>query len=309
MSVEYEFARHRPSPVVGLGASVPLPHHNHWAKTTMLRLISSCITLAVVTAAPAVVWNEVDSRSTVYTSEELPVANLFPRDSTPLTVVFLVGRGDAGSESLSQLAPQLPTVASKKSSFVHSHVMGVESAHALVQTAGSLGHSALAVGMHELPEKFNTTAEIDMTGSMTKRSKALSEANCLVVKVDAETDPAILDSAVVGALESAEHVVLTSVRSVEEVKKERNLAARRRLENQFQSARPVSGHRRLQEEDEDQQNDNAGIYYVQMTPNILAGLLFFGLFTVIIWTAVSCMGMIAGQDCYVTKYPSIGREA
>ena len=273
----------------------------------MLRLVSLCISAAAVSAAPALVWDREHVDSTVYTSDELLVSELFPQDSTPFTIVFLLGRGDSGSESLTQVAPQLTGVASKPASAVHNHVAGVESSHALVRLAGSLGHDALAVQLHELPSKFNATAEIDLTGSMTKRSKALAAANLFVVNVDRTTEPAVLDSAVIGALDAADHVVLTAVRSVDEVKKERNMAARRRLESQFHAGRHVM-NRRL-EEDQDQNDDTAGIYFVQMTPNILSGILFFGLFTGIIWTSVSCMGMIAGQDCYVSKYPSIGREA
>jgi hypothetical protein len=33
------------------------------------------------------------------------------------------------------------------------------------------------------------------------------------------------------------------------------------------------------------------------------------LFSVVTYIGVSCMGMISGQTVYVTKMPSIGREA
>ena len=80
----------------------------------------------------------------------------------------------------------------------------------------------------------------------------------------------------------------------------------------------VSHGRRLedmqQEEGQNQNNkqaddDMAGVYYVSMTPNILAGILFTLLFAVTTWIGVTCMGMIAGQDVYVKKMPPVGREA
>ena len=52
-----------------------------------------------------------------------------------------------------------------------------------------------------------------------------------------------------------------------------------------------------------------GVYYVAMTPNILAGLLFGLLFVVITYIGVTCMGAIQGQDVFVSKMPSVGREA
>jgi hypothetical protein len=169
-----------------------------------------------------------------------------------------------------------------------------------------------------------------------KRTKALAEANVLVVNVDpANTGPAEIDAAVVSAIEHAKvgNVVLSAIRSVDEVKHERVQAERRRLEimrkagSRMTSQQQSSRRRRLedqqqqqeggeqgQQEGQQQQNNNndedlTGVYYVYMTPNILAGVLFFLLFTTVTWIGVSCMGMIAGQDTYVKKMPTIGREA
>jgi hypothetical protein len=124
-------------------------------------------------------------------------------------------------------------------------------------------------------------------------------------------------------------VVLTAIRSTEEVKQERDMLTRRRMmameEDFTQGSTSTKNtnrhhHRRLEDanqavDDGNQNNQNAasqdmtGIYYVSMTPNILAGLLFTLLFAVVTWIGVSCMGMITGQDVYVSKMPSIGREA
>mmetsp|Transcript_44672 Transcript_44672/g.88707 ORF Transcript_44672/g.88707 Transcript_44672/m.88707 type:complete len:83 (+) Transcript_44672:1-249(+) len=68
--------------------------------------------------------------------------------------------------------------------------------------------------------------------------------------------------------------------------------------------------RRLEDQANGQENgDMSGVYYVAMTPNILAALLFMGLFTTIAWIGISCMGAISGQDVFVSKMPSVGREA
>ena len=53
----------------------------------------------------------------------------------------------------------------------------------------------------------------------------------------------------------------------------------------------------------------SGVYYVLMTPNILAGILFLLLFTLIAMIGLNCMGAIAGQDVFVSKMPTVGREA
>jgi hypothetical protein len=102
---------------------------------------------------------------------------------------------------------------------------------------------------------------------------------------------------------------------VDEVKEERKQLYQRKLQLMDTVGRTLLGSpsRRLEQDGENANNngnqDLSGVYYVSMTPNIFAGLLFAFLFTFITLIAVSCMGMISGQDTYVSKYPSIGREA
>jgi hypothetical protein len=153
----------------------------------------------------------------------------------------------------------------------------------------------------------------------TKRAKQLEEANVLIVNVDANVDPQILDRAVMEAVQhdSIDSVMLTSVRSVDEVKHERIMMEHRRLQAMEKAGRKLqqSQRRRLedanQEENANADNDSSleGVYYVSLTPNILAGILFFLLFSTVAFIGISCMGMIAGQDVYVKKMPSVGREA
>eukprot|EP00518_Triparma_eleuthera_P003737 CAMPEP_0182453410 /NCGR_PEP_ID=MMETSP1319-20130603/484_1 /TAXON_ID=172717 /ORGANISM="Bolidomonas pacifica, Strain RCC208" /LENGTH=253 /DNA_ID=CAMNT_0024651341 /DNA_START=66 /DNA_END=827 /DNA_ORIENTATION=- len=50
-------------------------------------------------------------------------------------------------------------------------------------------------------------------------------------------------------------------------------------------------------------------YYVYMTPNILAGVLFGFMFFVVAMIGFSCMNDIEGQTVFVSKLPDVGKEA
>lgn len=279
-------------------------------KSTVLRLLCGLCSSAVVLSAPALVWTGAKDSTAVYTSDEVSAASLFD-DSSNLQIVFLLGRGNDGSESLTRMAPFLSGVAQKSVNFIHSHVSGVESVHAMVRNAGKSNKVAV-VGLNELGMKFNSSSsQLDQP---TKKSREIISANVLLVDVDAETSPDALDRAMQEALSRADRVVLTAVRSIEEVKQERVKIARRRMEMQYQAGAHMS--RRLENNQENQAGQQqavnqaqTGVYFVQMTPNILAGLLFFFLFATIAWIGISCMGMIAAQDTYVKKMPAVGREA
>ena len=142
-----------------------------------------------------------------------------------------------------------------------------------------------------------------------QRSRALKQADILIVKCD--NDAAKIDSAVVRAIDSdsVHNVVLAGIRSVEETKHERRLLAMQKAPSTINAPR-----RRLEDADEQNQEDGnnddmEGVYYVLVTPNIFAGILFFFFFSFVAWTGINCMGMIAGQDVFVHKLPPIGREA
>jgi hypothetical protein len=305
------------------------------------------LVLAVATAAPAIVWKSDDvalENGAVYTSQEIKATDLLSElhgtSSGKLSVVFLLARGDSGSESLTATAPLLEKVSEKhqSASFVHHHVSGIQSGARLVNDAVQRfpKDASLLLNLQELGLKLNETSEteasVEMDGSsggmlskrefkQSKRARALAAASLLVVDVAADTSPDVLDAAVAHAIEheSVGTVILSAVRSIDEVKQERTMEAKRRWLAQHTGANAATkqtvGHRRLEENANaaDAQNNAAnnkeGVYYVAMTPNILAGLLFFGMFVTVTWIGISCMGMIAGQDVYVKKMPSIGREA
>jgi hypothetical protein len=308
------------------------------------------LVLAVATAAPAIVWKSDDAaleNGAVYTSHEIKATDLLSElngsSSGKLSVVFLLARGDSGSESLTVTAPLLEKVSEKhqSASFVHHHVSGIQSGARLVNDAVQRfpNNAPLLLNLQELGLKLNETSEMEASleidgssGGMlskrefkqSKRARALAAASLLVVDVAADTSPDVLDAAVAHAIEheSVGTVVLSAVRSIDEVKQERTMEAKRRwlAQNKNTGAtaatKQTAGHRRLEEDANAAAENNAannkdmtGVYYVAMTPNILAGLLFFGMFVTVTWIGISCMGMIAGQDVYVKKMPSIGREA
>jgi hypothetical protein len=306
--------------------------------------------LASALAAPAVVWKNArrESERVLHSSDQLKASDLLKdaldvrgSDSSLAGVFFLVGKSDDGSETFSELAStgKLPVTASKydDANGIYHHVSGIESTNSMVREAGraNSGQRVLEVSLSEFNSKLTSLSEpapkvemeVGQNGMVSKttkhahkRARELAGANILVVKVDAKDDPSMIDSAVAKAIES-EHVanvVLAGIRSLNEVKRERYLMSKRRMDIMEQEGNKVveARRRRLEQEEEegdegDGNNDEdlSGVYYVAMTPNILAGILFGLLFTVITWIGITCMGAIQGQEVFVSKMPSIGREA
>lgn len=297
--------------------------------------------LSAVSAAPAIVWrSKVESDSVVHSSSEHQAGDIIHRaldcDSDSLQVVFLLGRNEDGSDSLSSLASEgsLPGISAKYSSAeaVYHHVAGMEGPRVIVDRMSEMNPETpiVQVSLDEFNTKFSAEDEIKefqvgadgnvskSSKTKSKRARQIANANVLVVNVASNTDPKKIDSVVVEAIESEKvgNVMLSAVRSHEEVKAERDLMARRRFLAQKAAGHRMlaSNSRRLEQNEDGDNNDNnnqdmSGVYYVQMTPNILSGLLFFVMFAFTTWIGISCMGMISGQTVYVDKMPSIGREA
>jgi hypothetical protein len=272
-------------------------------------------------------------------------------DSSALSaVVFLVGRNADGSEGLASLVSSEKMAGVQERYLVadeiYYHVRGVESPRTVARDiaaaaaatgresgAGKRSNTVAEVSMEEFQRKLASMAQSEVvvdvaesssetkrvTKAEQKRRRAISEADVLVVNVGANEDAAKLDAAVIAAIDSSavRNVVLSSIRSTDEVKRARMLAVAERL-TQKRSSAGGSGssssrrRRRLEdvvaEEDNNNAQDMTGIYYVNMTPNILAGLLFFFMFVITAHIGLSCMNMIEGQDVYVKKMPHIGRE-
>lgn len=293
--------------------------------------------IGVISATPAIVWKSGSSSSApAHISEAIDARSLLSSsigtkesDSALAAVVFLVGRTADGAEGLASLAAagQLPAVREKygRATAIHHHVQGVESARTVARDAHGAGGVA-TVTLEEFQRKLGSLGQAEaaaeeaatpakLSKADQKRRRAVADADVLVVTAAANGNAAGLDAAVVAAIDSpaVRNVVLASVRSVQEVKHARKLA----VVGKFTKSRRAgaSRGRRLEDEaaDEEENNDNQdqeGRYYVNMTPNIFAGLMFFFMFTFIAYTGLSCMNMIEGQDVFlVKKYPHKGREA
>ena len=297
--------------------------------------------LSAAQAAPALIWrNEPSAKGTIHHSDDVSFEKVMNDSfsSDGINVVFLLKRQDNGDEALTSWTSSgaLPNVASKAehAHCVHHHVSNVQNAQSVTTMASRVGKGpALQVTLDEFASKIDSMSypheeamEVASNGmvsksvhGMNKRSRALKDAKVLVVDVPVRSGASALDGAVQHAIESKHvgSVVLSSVRSVSEVKYARDLLVhRRRVLMEKEGARMVQSRRRL--DDANNQGDDAadaadddisGTYYVSMTPNIFAGLLFFLLFVVITLIGISCMNMISGQDTYVNKMPLVGREA
>jgi len=318
-------------------------------------LLSSAI------AAPAVVWHSSEisnnnGQRVLHSSEDLSASDLMKNvlseaPEAPLSaVVFLVGKGDDGSEQLSALASsgKLPETFAKynDASGVYHSVSGLESTGAVVREVGRVSgngdskknsnkNRVLEVSLSEFSRKLTSLdapveVEIDSNGtpkasssnkSVNKRGRALAQADIYIVNVSAKQDAAIIDSSITSAIGNKHvgSVVLAGIRSIDEVKHERFLINKRRMLKMEQDGSKIinnkNGRRRLEQDANDDANqangndDMSGVYYVNMTPNILAGLLFFFMFIVVTWIGLTCMGDIQGGDTFTDKYPSLGREA
>jgi len=349
-------------------------------KTCTFVLAAFATLLSSAIAAPAVVWQssstaEISSSSnarSLHSSEDIHASELMKNVLTISSseapalsaVIFLIGKGDDGSEQLSELASggKLPLTFAKynDATGVYHSVSGVESTGSIVKVAGNAitttdGNNknknknhrrVLEVTLNEFNSKLTSLdtaavvdpvaeVEIDSNGTpssttststnkrVTKRARALAQADIYIVNVNPTTDASTqIDNSIVLAIEhkNVGAVVLGGIRSIEEVKHERFLTNQRRMTVMESNGNKIMDNRRRRLEEDGDANDDAaqadnanddlsGVYYVAMTPNILAGLLFTLLFLVVTYTGISCMGDIQGGDCFTDKYPSLGREA
>jgi len=302
--------------------------------------------LGAAMAAPAIVWSKhgKSDKSVVYSSKSVKASTMIgntikdtPKDMALTAAIFVVGRSDDGTETLSKMTSDgsLPNVSSKydDATIVHSHVAGIASPYSLASDAQSKTKKpVLEISLSEFSSKLTSLGqepkpldiEVDEYGMVNKdqkiaikRHNALNDADIVIVHVPTHVNPKIVDEAIVKTIDHklVGNVVLAGIRSTAEVKRERNLEARRRMKIMTEAG--IGASRKGRRLDEDNGDDNtssdnsdmAGVYYVFMTPNIFAGLLFGLLFIVVTYIGINCMGMISGQDVYVSKMPTIGREA
>jgi len=289
--------------------------------------------IASAAAAPAIVWTG-DSKATVHSSDVTNVSEIVQstiqnaKGSSSLeSVIFVVNRDLEGSDGLTTLTSSgaLPTIGSKYDSAhsIHHYVRGIENTASVARNsrAGS-SRSVVETTLHEFKAQMDTEfsaeeeeAAIRADGSVApaNRARALATAEIMVVHIQNKAKSTDIDSIVSAAIENPKvgSVILTAVRSQEEVMLERNLEAKARhvAHAQPRRRRMEDAQEEGEQDGEDGDNDTDGVYFVNYTPNIFAGVMFFFFFTFITYTGLGCMNMIAGQDVYVEKYPSIGREA
>ncbi len=276
-----------------------------FVSTLLAALISSAA------AAPAIVWSGSEGSVQHYSDvidAKTVISSVTPEASTTTSVVFVVGRDEHGSEGLTGLTSSgaLPNVASKyvDATSVHHYVRGIESVEVLAKDVKASNANVIEASLHEFQNrKVNAAAN----SAVSSEGVVSSATELYVVNVPADAAPAEIDMAITSAIEDGKvgSVVLTAVRGVSEVKLERDVNARK----MYREMQQKTSRRRLEDGNGGNDNSNQGVYFVNFTPNIFSGLLFFLFFTVTTYIGVGCMNNIAGQDVYVTKYPTIGREA
>jgi hypothetical protein len=308
--------------------------------TLLLQFLSS-----EIAATPAVVWTQ-QSRSSLpsHTSDEVGIGNVLSdvfTDSSNVGVIFLLTRPEdkSNTDGFTYLAPSLSGVAARldTASVVHHHVTGIDNMAVMErQTIQATSQIVMPVSLDEFVSRVESLEaqemDVSASGSVTssksqfvaqKRAREIAKAQILIVKVEtSEKVSERLDSAIVQAIEHPliGSVLVTAIRSPEEVKLAYEMEHRMRIQKMVTIPNPVEQrrHRRLEDEAAGEGNDNQqysaedfqGVVYVSMTPNMLAGLLYFFMFIVVINIAMGCMLNIQGaQDVFVSKLPPIGREA
>lgn len=277
----------------------------------LISLVGATI-VASVQASPAIVWTKgLENTAERHRSDVVDVHSVISDSHSPsslATLVFVIERnGDDVNDALTTLASSgaLPQVQTKYdgASIIHHNVAGVQRTDILAKEVRKNHANVMEVALEDYLKMLENPEVKD------KHGRSLSSASLVFVRASPQKS-AELDSAVSKAVENSDihSVILTAVRSTDEVKHTRNLLARQETNNLYQQA----NSRRLANDDANaaaNAQDMTGVYYVPITPNILAGILFSIFFVCISYLAIACMGMITCSDVYAEKYPVIGREA
>jgi len=289
---------------------------------TLAALISS------VTAAPAILWAGDSSSPTIHSSAATEFGTVVKRalsstskDPSLLSAIFVLNRDKDGSDGLTSLSStgSLPKIAALYDSAqsIEHYVRGLDSMKSITKNARSAAGSVHSIVETTL-EEFKAFSVTDSSDSATVASdgsivhkRALANANVVIVRVNEKACPKAIDATVSAAIGNADvgSVILTTMRSMNEAKLERDLKHKSKSGRYNQ---PPQRRRKLADENENEDEDSdfeAGIYFVNFSPNIFAGFLFFLFFVFITYTGISCMGMIANDNVYTKVYPAIGREA
>lgn len=297
----------------------------------MKTIITLAALIGSVSAAPAIVWTGESSSPTVHSSDVIELnsvvrqaLNNSPEQSSLASAIFVLGRDADGNDGLTShgASNSLPTVASlySSASSIQHYVRGLDSVQSITKHAKSAAGTARSVVETTLDEFRSLTAVdhddaeaiVSSDGAIAHHRK-LKAADVLIVRIGSKADAGKIDSIVSAAVGNGKigSVLLTTVRSVDESRLERNLQSRART-----ARGPVQKRRRLEDAaddaaaqaDDDGDQSNEGIYFVNFTPNMFAGLLFFFFFVFIAQVGIGCLNQITCGDVYVKTYPHIGRE-
>jgi len=265
----------------------------------MKTIVALAAIIHSVSAAPAILWAGESSTSTTHSSDVIELDTVVrralsnsPSEPSLKSAIFVLSRDADGNDGLTShsTAGNLPTIGSLYGSAdsIDHHVRGLANMEAVSRSTKAATGSAHSVIETTLDE-FN--------------NRALSSADVAIVHIDSKVDSKDIDASVSSAIRNKDigSVILTTYRSSSEAQLERDLERR------------ASKKRKL--EDAENNNYNAqdsnysGVYFVNFTPNIFAGLMFGFFFMLVTYTGITSLNNISGQgDIYVTKYPHIGRE-
>jgi len=290
----------------------------------MKTIVALAAIINSVSAAPAILWAGESSNPTAHSSDVIELNTVVRRalsNSSPepslKSAIFVLSRDADGNDGLTShsTAGNLPTIGSLYGSAnsIEHHVRGLTNIEAVsrsTQLATDPAHSVVETTLDE----FNSYSKSDAVESAmvasdgsTVNNRALSSANVVIVHVDSKVDSKDIDATVSSAIRNKDigSVILTTYRSSSEAQLERNLQHR---------ANKKRSSRRLEDEENNENNnaqdsDYSGVYFVNFTPNIFAGLMFGFFFIMVTYVGIMSLNNISGQgDIYVTKYPHIGRE-
>jgi len=293
----------------------------------MKTIVALAAIINSVSAAPAILWTGDSSTRTTHSSDvtELDtvvrraLSNLLPEPSLK-SAIFVLSRDADGNDGLTShsTAGNLPTIGSLYGSAdsMEHHVRGLNSIESVTRSAQLATGPARSVVETTLDE-FNLYSKSDAVDSAvvaldgsTVNNRALSSADVAIVHVDSKVDSKDIDAAVSSAIRNEDigSVILTTYRSSSEAQLERNL--QRRASKKSPARRLEDAADEDENDDGNQNSDYSGVYFVNFTPNIFAGLMFGFFFIMVTYTGITSLNNISGQgDIYVTKYPHIGREA
>jgi len=266
----------------------------------MMRTCYILSLLASVSAAPAFVFHS-SIKDQVYKSSGFDSRSLLesipPPEDGKKNVIFVLERTDDGAEALSILASAKKLQKIETLPYeAHPHVSKIDSVTNIIRQVDILSGrkgSASSTPLSSLSDALDAKNE----GSKVRKST-------YVVKVSQESAGDI-DSVVNSVLSRSDvsSVLLTAIRSFSEAKAER-------LQKLDRKPKANRARRLDQAAADDAYNGFDGSrYYVSMTPNILAGVLFFFFFAMSAIVGIGCMGRIAGQEVFTDKSPPVGREA